>query len=194
MRPSSVKPAWIAIALALAACGHPHSFGGGADGGGMGDDDGGGGDDDGGGTGGHLDSGGSGGHQDGGGSGGHDAAVDAASDAGMPGACSNLSICGALSSGTNAAALAVAVDSHDNVYVAGLAESDLVFAGHTLYQIGTRDAFIVSYTATGAYRWAKRFGDGQIESLVGAYGSRSMRTTTSSSPAACSAARISARA
>ena len=149
----------IAIAVALAACGHPHGFGAGPDASGGGSDDGGG-------SGDHMDAGSGSGARDA----TVDAPVDAPADAAMPGACSGLTICGGLSSGTNAAALSVAVDSHDNVYVAGLAESDLVFAGHTLYQIGTRDAFIVSYTSTGAYRWAKRFGDGQIESLVGAYG------------------------
>ena len=67
----------------------------------------------------------------------------------------------------DAAALAVAVDSHDNVYVAGLAESDLTFAGHTITSSApaTRSS---SATATGAYRWAKRFGS--RTSLVGAYG------------------------
>jgi hypothetical protein len=80
-----------------------------------------------------------------------------------------MAVCaGGFSSGTDAAALAVAVDSADNVYVAGLAESDLVFGTHTLFQLGARDAFVVSFAADGTYRWGKRWG--HSTELAGAYG------------------------
>ena len=89
-------------------------------------------------------------------------------DAGMPDAC-GLAVCAqSFSSGTDGAALAVAVDGANNVYIAGLAESDLVFGTHTVFQIGARDAFVVSFAADGSYRWAKRWG--HSTTLVGAYG------------------------
>lgn len=87
---------------------------------------------------------------------------------GGPGAC-GMTVCAkAFSSGTDGAALAVAVDSANNVYIAGLAESDLVFGTHTIFQVGARDAFVVSFAADGSYRWAKRWGSST--KLVGAYG------------------------
>lgn len=66
--------------------------------------------------------------------------------------------CSKLALAADGGALDVAVDSHENVYVVGLLESDATFGGHTLYQIGARDAFVASFTADGTYRWAKRFG------------------------------------
>lgn len=89
-------------------------------------------------------------------------------DAGGHDACGLAACARAFSSGTDGAALAVAVDSANNVYVAGLSESDLVFGTHTLYQVGARDAFVVSFAPDGSYRWAKRWG--HSTTLVGAYG------------------------
>ena len=133
---------------------------GGGDGGGGGGDSGGGGGDSGG--------GGDGSTGDSSSAGDGHAGVDAALDAGVTSPC-GLAVCArAFSSGTNGAALAVTVDSANNVYVAGLAESDLVFGTHTIYQVGARDAFVVSFTRDGSFRWCKRWG--HSTTLVGAYG------------------------
>lgn len=150
---SSIQMTRICWLVALIACGNPHAHIG--DGGTGGDDDAMG-----------DDSGGGGGH-DAGGGGGSDAGVG--SDGGTTVACATLPVCAhAFGSGVDGAALAVAVDSHDNVYIAGLSENDLVFGSHTLFQLGTRDAFVVSFTSTGSYRWAQRWGGGTT--LAGAYG------------------------
>src|SRR5262249_20045143 len=89
-------------------------------------------------------------------------------DGGMSDAC-GLAVCAqAFSSGTNGTAFAAAVDGANNVYIAGLAESDLVFGTHTLFKQSARDAFVVSFAADGTYRWAKRCGHGT--DVTGAYG------------------------
>lgn len=161
----------LALLVLLIGCGHPSysgdagtgrdATGGNHDGDMMGDDSGGGGDGDGG-----I---GDGGVDDGGGDGDARTTGDAGGgDAMGPGAC-GLAVCArAFSSGTDGAALAVAVDSANNVYVTGLAESDLVFDTHTLFQVGARDAFVVSFAPDGSYRWGKRWG--HSTTLVGAYG------------------------
>lgn len=156
------------IAIVVAGCGHTHGLGGsvdasegaprdaGADAR----------------AGGHVDGGsgdgglrGDAGH-DGGGGGPGDAA-GGPRDAGGGGPCAQAVCAQALGGGTKGAALGVATDADRNVYIVGLAESDLVFGGHTLYQVGARDAFVVSFAADGTYRWAKRFGNGTT--LAGAY-------------------------
>ena len=159
------------IAIVVAGCGHRHGLGapvdasGGQDAGASADaspgaDDGGAGGD----GGARSDAGHDG--AGGGDAGGLDGGVGPG-DGGGGGPCAQ-SVCGqALGGGTKGAALGVAVDADRNVYIVGLAESDLVFGGHTLYQIGARDAFIVSFAADGTYRWAKRFGNGTT--LAGAY-------------------------
>jgi len=166
----------LALISALAiGCGHPAGGDNGGDGGGAGSDTGGSTGSDAGGTGSDgngSDGGGTG--SDGGGTGsdgsmtGTDAGSSSGMDAASPGAC-GLAVCAkAFSSGTKGAALAVAVDSADNVYIAGLAESDLTFGTHTLFQVGSRDAFVVSFAADGTWRWGKRWG--HSTTLVGAYG------------------------
>jgi hypothetical protein len=152
----------VVVALLGVACGHsrPHDN---SDGGGGGDDaativdaKGGGGD-------------GGGGRGDGGSDGSGSDGGSGSGDAAGGGSPCGLAVCSfGYSSGTNGAALAVAVDAQRNVYVAGLSESDLVFGGHTLFQVGMRDAFLVSFAADGSFRWGKRFGHGTT--LAGAYG------------------------
>lgn len=108
--------------------------------------------------------GGDGGVHDGGAT---DGGLGGSGDGGGAGPCAAAVCAQALGGGTKGAALGVATDADRNVYIVGLAESDLVFGGHTLYQVGSRDAFVVSFTADGTYRWAKRFGHGT--DLAGAY-------------------------
>src|SRR5262245_7519970 len=94
---------------------------------------------------------------------------DAAIDGGSQNPCDAPGVvCSHLGAGTEAGGLAVAVDAQRNVYVAGYAVSDLVFGTTTLFRIGQRDAFVVSFTADGALRWARRFG--APTKLAGAYG------------------------
>jgi Beta-propeller repeat len=53
----------------------------------------------------------------------------------------------------------VATDSSGNVYVTGYFNSAAAdFGGATLATKGSADVFLASYTAAGAYRWAKGFG------------------------------------
>ncbi|MEC7519090.1 MAG: hypothetical protein VYE22_04445 [Myxococcota bacterium] len=52
----------------------------------------------------------------------------------------------------------VASDSLGNVYVVGEFRDTVDFGGGDLTSDGGIDAYVVSFTAAGAYRWARRFG------------------------------------
>ncbi len=75
--------------------------------------------------------------------------------------------CGQFLNAVYGAALDVAVDAEDNVYVVGSLESDAMLGTRHHLRIGTRDAFIASFTASGVYRWSKTFG--ASGKLAGAY-------------------------
>ncbi|MCK5796096.1 MAG: hypothetical protein KAI47_02880 [Deltaproteobacteria bacterium] len=52
----------------------------------------------------------------------------------------------------------VAVDNKGTIFVTGRFQGTANFGGGPLVSAGDFDIFIASYTAAGAYRWAKRFG------------------------------------
>jgi hypothetical protein len=56
------------------------------------------------------------------------------------------------------AAMGVAVDSADNVVLAGYFSQTVDFGGGPLVSGGSLDAFMAKYSPTGAYVWAKRIG------------------------------------
>ncbi len=64
----------------------------------------------------------------------------------------------------------VAVDSQDNVYVVGFVAGPADFGSGTIWSIGQRDTFLVSYTPAGALRWVHRFGDQLTGAIVGGTG------------------------
>jgi hypothetical protein len=53
---------------------------------------------------------------------------------------------------------AVAVDGSGNVTVAGVFSGTVDFGGGPLATAGGNDIFVASYSATGSFRWARRFG------------------------------------
>jgi hypothetical protein len=54
---------------------------------------------------------------------------------------------------------AVAVDSSGNVFVTGSFKGTIDFGGESLQSAGGSDGFVAKLDATGAYVWAKRYGD-----------------------------------
>lgn len=70
-------------------------------------------------------------------------------------------------SAVNGAGVDIAIDSHDNVYVVGSVAGPADFGSGTIFGIGPRDTFLVSYTENGALRWVKRFGGSQIVAGTG---------------------------
>ena len=52
----------------------------------------------------------------------------------------------------------IAVDSADNVYVAGSHHQDLTIGSETLLSKGSQDIYVVSYAADGTQLWAKNWG------------------------------------
>ena len=57
------------------------------------------------------------------------------------------------------AAYAVAVDENNNVVVTGAFADTADFGGGSLTSAGGYDIFVVKYSSSGAYIWAKRFGN-----------------------------------
>ncbi len=65
-------------------------------------------------------------------------------------------------------ALAVAFDPAGNLYLAGSVMGEVDFGGGPLgVAAGSSDAFVVSLTAAGAYRWGKRIGGASIDAASG---------------------------
>jgi hypothetical protein len=54
--------------------------------------------------------------------------------------------------------LGVAVDKDANVTVTGYFAQTVDFGGGPFTSAGSNDSFVASYTSTGGFRWAKRFG------------------------------------
>jgi hypothetical protein len=63
---------------------------------------------------------------------------------------------------------AVAIDSADNVFLTGVlggkTGGSADFGGGTLTSAGQQDVFLAKFDAAGNYKWAKRFGDADIQS------------------------------
>ncbi|MCK5796699.1 MAG: SBBP repeat-containing protein, partial [Deltaproteobacteria bacterium] len=67
-----------------------------------------------------------------------------------------------LSSTGDAVGYGVAIDAQGNIYVTGRFQGNADFGGGALLtSAGDFDIFLASYTAKGALRWAKRFGDAE---------------------------------
>lgn len=54
--------------------------------------------------------------------------------------------------------LAAAVDSGDNVYVAGFFDGTTNFGGSALTTAGSYDIFLAKYNSAGVHQWSKKFG------------------------------------
>ena len=59
----------------------------------------------------------------------------------------------------------IAIDSSDNIYIAGWTEGD--FDGHTFVVGGSHDYFVVKYNTSGAKQWSKLFGDNSEDKANG---------------------------
>ena len=70
---------------------------------------------------------------------------------------------------------AVAIDAAGGVFVTGDLAGSIDFGGGALMSAGGTDVFLASFTTTGAYVWAKRFGDARCRPPAG---SRSTRWAT----------------
>jgi len=57
----------------------------------------------------------------------------------------------------------VAVDAQSNVYFTGIFQREVDFGGGLLKSAGGFDAYLVSFSSAGVYRWSKRFGSTETD-------------------------------
>jgi hypothetical protein len=68
--------------------------------------------------------------------------------------------------GNNSAGQSVAVDSTDNVIVAGYFSSTINFGGGPLTSVGGSDTFVAKFSSSGGHIWSKRFGGSGSSTLA----------------------------
>jgi len=59
--------------------------------------------------------------------------------------------------------LAAAVDSGDNVYIAGFFDGTTNFGGSALTTAGSYDIFLAKYNSAGVHQWSKKFGNTSLD-------------------------------
>ncbi len=61
----------------------------------------------------------------------------------------------------------LAVDTAGSAFLAGSFSTTVNFGGGTLTSAGATDAFVAKFDPSGAYQWAKQYGDSKAQSLSG---------------------------